>query len=82
MTTHILHPDTHTGGLADGCPRCSEHAAYPFEGLDNENLASLVSRIEQGLYPRSDAERLAMDNIGKVMRAAKKLVQFRQEGGG
>jgi len=38
--SHIYHPDTHTHGLCDECPRCEEHAAT-LTGLDAENLVRL-----------------------------------------
>lgn len=34
---HIEHPDTHTHGLCDDCPRCAEYLHRP-TGLDHENL--------------------------------------------
>ena len=37
MTTHTDHPDSHEFGLADGCPRCAEHAEQPERGMDKEN---------------------------------------------
>ena len=58
-----LHPDTHTHGLADNCPRCAEHAQHPTLSLDQVNLAMLRSRIEQGLEARSENEARAMDRI-------------------
>jgi hypothetical protein len=60
MTTHSYHPDTHTHGLADDCPRCAEHAYHPIHSLDPENLAALRYRIKHGLEPRSQNEAIAM----------------------
>lgn len=37
MTHHIYHPDTHTDGLCDECPRCQEYVLRPTD-LDAENL--------------------------------------------
>lgn len=63
MTVHDPHPDSHTHGLHDGCPRCAEHAAHPTWSLDRENLANLRRRIQQGLPPRSTNEEIAMANV-------------------
>lgn len=41
---HTIHPDSHDEGLADGCPRCAQHAADPFAGLDDRNLQVLIDR--------------------------------------
>jgi len=43
MTTHIDHPDSHENGLADGCPRCEEHAQRPEDNLDAQNVRRLMS---------------------------------------
>lgn len=42
MTIHTIHPDSHTHGLADDCPRCAEHAVDPVLTLDDGNLARIV----------------------------------------
>lgn len=65
MTVHSYHPDSHTHGLADGCPRCAEHAAHPAASLDGENLRALAERIAEGLVPRSENERRAMENLSR-----------------
>lgn len=39
--SHIFHPDSHTSGLYDACPRCEQHAKHPQESLDSTNLARL-----------------------------------------
>lgn len=39
---HSPHPDTHTHGLHDGCPRCEEHAEHPIQSLDDANLGRIV----------------------------------------
>jgi hypothetical protein len=63
MTVHAYHPDTHTHGLADDCPRCAEHARLPWQSLDRENLTALRQRIAEGLPPRSTNEATAMGNL-------------------
>lgn len=63
MTQHTFHPDSHREGLADGCPRCAEHAADPLAGLDREMVERLHERIVMGWPGRSDNERLAMANL-------------------
>ena len=66
MTSHTKHPDSHTHGLADDCPRCTEHAEHPFESLDDGNLRELIGRTELwmrdagGIVPRSINELKAM----------------------
>lgn len=65
MTCHSYHPDTHTHGLADGCPRCDEHAAHPELGLDQGNLAALRARLAEGLPARSANEAKAMINLSE-----------------
>ena len=42
MTIHTVHPDSHTHGLADDCPRCAEHAEDPVSTLDGDNLRRIV----------------------------------------
>lgn len=63
MASHGPHPDTHTHGLADDCPRCEEHAANPFYGLDEDNLRELIRRVREYEPARSDNELLAMRNV-------------------
>lgn len=76
MSVHTLHPDSHTHGLADACPRCAEHAADPFSSLDDENLQMLVGRTqlwmrdEGDFFPRSDTEQKAMCQIETSLRNA------------
>lgn len=60
VTSHTLHPDSHEFGLADGCPRCAEHAERPVTGLDDRNLGVLARRLACGDAPRSGNERKAM----------------------
>ena len=66
MTAHVWHPDTHTHGLADGCPRCAEHAAHPELSLDAQNLAILRHRLAHGLPARSANEAKAMVNLSEA----------------
>jgi hypothetical protein len=65
MAIHTFHPDTHAHGLADGCPRCNEHAAHPLSSLDEVNLTMLRIRIEEGLQARSENEAKAMDALSR-----------------
>ena len=76
MTTHNLHKDTHEYGLADGCPRCREHAADPFAGLDDENLFNLYARVRTKEDARSLNEALAMDEVRRVMRLVDIALQW------
>ena len=73
MSVHTFHPDSHEHGLADGCPRCEEHAAHPFESLDQRNLRVLIARERDGLPPRSENEARAMEIVGTVRRQAERL---------
>ena len=61
MSTHSYHPDTHTHGLADDCPRCTEHAHHPERSLDAVNMRALHYRIQRELPARSVNEANAMD---------------------
>ena len=63
MTSHAWHPDTHTHGLADNCPRCAEHAQHPLLSLDAGNFAALRDRITHRLPARSINEATAMHNL-------------------
>lgn len=76
---HTDHPDVHTHGLADGCPRCEEHAENP-TSLDARMLGALVtlaldpSRFAAG---RSEMELRAaavvltwMERFGKLAETA------------
>lgn len=75
MTSHSFHPDSHEHGLADGCPRCAEHAEHPFENLDSPNLRALWIRMAAELYPRSDNEARAMRVLEDHARHAERLRQ-------
>jgi len=70
MATHSVHPDTHTHGLADGCPRCDEHAEEPLQGLDNENLGVLIHRLATGRLARSANEGKAMANLARAVQSS------------
>ena len=76
MTTHTFHPDTHEYGLADGCPRCDEHAERPLDGLDQENLANLIDRVQRHEEPRSANEYRAMYMLEKALLVARQLGPF------
>ena len=80
MVAHARHPDSHEHGLADDCPRCAEHAANPFVGLDAENLTKLYDRTKQWMndnaMPRSDTELAAMRLVGRTIEGIKKLQQI------
>lgn len=73
MATHSLHNPVHTSGLADGCPRCDEIAAQPFDALDDDNLAQLIARTRAWLdddpeaVARSNNEHRAMRVIEKAL---------------
>lgn len=77
---HTIHEDIQTHGLADGCPRCEEHAYNPWRDLDDTVLRDLVERATQANrfdLMRSDTEGIAMakivdaiDHIGILMSAA------------
>ena len=73
MSSHSYHPDTHTNGLADKCPRCQEHAERPFNSLDDENLQNLVDRIRHDLEPRSFNESLAMLTVRRALSRLEKM---------
>lgn len=60
MSSHTRHPDVHTHGLQDGCPRCEEHAEHPERSLDNEMLEMLHNRLRRAEPARSDTEARAM----------------------
>ena len=72
MTTHTVHPDISKQGLADNCPRCSEHATRLY-ALDNEVLEALHYRLREGLPARSAAECLAMHTLGTTILVVRRL---------
>ena len=72
MSIHTPHPDSHTNGLADGCPRCAEHAE-DLVSLDADNLRSLWERMiaferddDYSMSPRSGTEARAMRKLRQV----------------
>ena len=73
VSTHTLHPDSHSHGLADDCPRCAEHAEHPLDSLDLENQRNLLARINLEWAPRSENEARAMANLERAMRDAGRL---------
>jgi len=68
MASHSLHPDSHTHGLADDCPRCDEHAEEPLQGLDHENIGALAYRLATGRLARSANEGKAMANLARAIQ--------------
>ena len=42
MTMHVPHPDTHTNGFDDDCPRCQQYPSKLYD-IDSENLRRLWS---------------------------------------
>lgn len=79
MAVHSQHPTTHEHGLADDCPRCAQHAAEPFIGLDDANLAALVERTVAWMrdeeFPRSDVEAQAMSVVETAIVQARRLLR-------
>ena len=69
MTAHIVHPRIREYGLADGCPRCAEHAEAPWNTLDDRNLADLAERAVWRSPVRSHTEGLALDRVRELCRA-------------
>jgi len=79
MVTHTPHPDSHGHGLADGCPRCDEHAERPFDSLDDDNLRALVLRVRDDLPGRSNNEMLAMRRVRDALLVARRLELLAKE---
>jgi len=73
VSTHTLHPSTLEHGLADGCPRCAEHAEHPLYALDLENQRNLLERINMEWAPRSENEARAMESLTRAMRESGRL---------
>ena len=68
MSTHTIHEDISTHGLAPGCPRCAEHAEDPVRDLDLENLRALVDMaVNRDIRPRSSTEERAVANVLTAM---------------
>lgn len=76
MTIHSIHHDIHEHGLADGCPRCCEHAERPLQGLDRRMLARLVSRARRQEPPRSRNEAIAISQIEDALVVYERLRPF------
>lgn len=70
MIAHNVHPSIRENGLANGCPRCHEHAGMPFLGLDDGNMRDLIVRIEARIPPRSTNEAIAMARVKDAMATA------------
>lgn len=73
MSSHTMHPDSHTNGLADTCPRCYEHSLHPFETLDDPNLKELARRVRADEDARSVNERTAMNVVELVIFRSERL---------
>ena len=68
MSTHTIHEDIQSHGLADGCPRCEEHAEHPVRDLDRDNLRDLISlAVDNSIQPRSNCEARAVANVKTAM---------------
>jgi len=69
--SHGPHPLILDHGLADECDRCTEIAADPFLGLDDDNLAALIRRtlawMKDDEFPRSQTETDAMRVMEKTL---------------
>lgn len=76
-TTHTIHEDISSHGLAPGCPRCAEHAENPVRDLDLENLRALVNlAVNRDIRARSETEAIAaakvltaMEQFGRIAEA-------------
>jgi hypothetical protein len=76
MSTHTIHEDISTHGLAAGCPRCWEHAENPTRDLDHENLRTLVMMaVDRGIRPRSEPEAVAVSNVLSIMEQFGRLAE-------
>jgi hypothetical protein len=71
--THTPHADVHTHGLADDCPRCSEHAENPLASLDRQCIQDLLQRLNLDWSPRSETEARAMEALRRTMREGQML---------
>lgn len=70
MSTHRVHEDVQTHGLADDCDRCAEHAQHPLTSLDEQSLQALLARVVNREGYRSENERVAILNLTKAMQEA------------
>jgi hypothetical protein len=77
MSAHSVHPDSHTHGLSDNCPRCAEHAEHPFDSLDDDNLRALVARTKAWMndeqFARSENEAKAMRIVETALNQQRRL---------
>jgi len=76
MSSHTLHDDVHERGLADGCPRCREHAEHPLQSLDNRMLRALFDRLASGQVARSLNEGLALDALRTARQQAIRIREY------
>jgi hypothetical protein len=60
-------------GLADGCPRCAEHAEHPLLSLDRRVLASLIDRVRQGRPAFSENDAVALGKVRDIIEGARYL---------
>lgn len=84
MSSHSVHSDIQTHGLADNCERCEEQAESPWRYLGDEALRDLVERAtspQRFEYMRSHVEGVAMakvidaiDHVGRLLQAAPEAV--------
>ena len=75
-TTHTVHEDVHTHGLADDCERCAEHAQDPLRGLDEETLRNLLERVVNREGYRSENERVAIISMTRALQEAASLAEL------
>lgn len=75
MTLHTDHPSIPDNGLDDNCPRCTEHAERPFQGLDYRNLSGLVYKAQNGVPPRTTNEAIAMAKVKDAIAYAEALLE-------
>lgn len=73
VATHNHPTSIKEHGLADGCPRCDEHAEDPFLGLDDGNMEQLIDRLADRTDSRSANEGLAMARLARAMVRARNL---------
>lgn len=79
-TTHTIHEDISSHGLADGCPRCEEHAEQPIRDLDRSNLCDLVSMaVDRSIRPRSGTEERAVATVLNAMEQFGRIAEVAPE---
>lgn len=80
MSTHTIHEDISSHGLAGGCPRCEEHAENPVRDLDRENLSALIEMaVDRSIRPRSSTEERAVANVLTAMERFGAIAQCNPE---